>query len=394
VIASVFADIVFTFGKYNKGILLRPAFTNIFNSENGYKLIINRLPEILIHLTYDKFSKVSGEDEEQEQEDRKFTEAVMQRIKDLWTIKEKGPWREFASFIEIIPRLPYCHLITSYNTHYLENIWNSFSNSNNEIRTVSIKSLCKLLICNSSSIARKDMIGKIMKLGSASSFYERRYFFVFCIAAIETFAFSLIENIGLLKAYLQLSVDPVANIRLCFVKYATKMWSQGINEIFRKDLMEALNMLKTDKNTEVRNMAVKAYNFLTEHHDEIVKGDVLRKKKNESKEEQEEALKQKQEEEKTPSPSPIHHKLERKNTACIMYKGGQKRQVMKKLSGTIMTIPKSTLKDGKKTSCGRKESNTKVHTVEDSKSALKSRSKMTSPKNSKRGKKVIKKKES
>eukprot|EP00826_Nyctotherus_ovalis_P063088 TRINITY_DN9217_c0_g2_i1.p1 TRINITY_DN9217_c0_g2~~TRINITY_DN9217_c0_g2_i1.p1 ORF type:complete len:405 (-),score=91.91 TRINITY_DN9217_c0_g2_i1:149-1363(-) len=377
VIASVFPDIVSTFGKYNKGELLRPAFLSILMSDAECKHIVVYLPEILSHLIRKNSSKEDIEEDKYQEEDKKFDETVMRRIKDLWAVAETGPWRTLVIYIELIPKLHYS-AITEFNIHYLEAIWTVFTNANSEVKRAAIKSMCRLLVCNTSSTTRKNALKKLMGLSCASSFYERREFITFCTTATEIFAFSLINTLELLKSYLQLSVDRVPNIRLSFAKSAVKMWTYGIDESFRKDLLAALNSLQTDKNAEVRKVAEKAYNFITEHYDEIIKGDTLRLKQNESKESKERELEQRQSEEEKELGFKVFG-IEKKYGINAALKKNQERQIKKRLSNTILTNPKSNIKGSKKTSRAGKESSIKVYNIENPKSSLKIKNKAVSP---------------
>lgn len=324
------------------------------------------------HLIRKSPSKEDVEEDKHQEEDKKFDETVTKRIEGLWAVAGTGPWRILVAYVELIPKLHYS-ATAEFNTHYLEAIWAVFANGNNEVKRAAIKSMCKLLVCNTSSAARKDALKKLMGLSCADSFYNRRHFTELCTTAMEAFAFSLINALELLKSYLQLSVDRVPNIRLSFAKSAVKMWTYGIDEGFRRDLLAALNSLQTDKNAEVRKVAEKAYNFLTEHYDEIIKGDALRQKQNESKESKERELEQRQSEEEKELGFKAFG-IEKRYGINAALKKNQERQIKKRLSNTILTNPKSSIKGSKKTSRAGKESSIKVYSIESPKSGLKIKS--------------------
>jgi len=254
--------------------LIRPAFSFIFTSDSkeSYKAVLERLPEILPHLI--------SEDSDST-EDLKFKELMIKQMKKWW--EEEDNWRDLSLLIDVVARTQQHFPLISYNNYYLEEIFNQLTEGNYEIQKVSAKAICKLLVGNNIQLKRDEAFKKINKL-STGSYYDKRRYLLFCSYAVESFAHSVLKAINVFKHFIKLSEDKISNIRLGYLKIATKMWVNACDKEIREEIMNSIKKLHEDTNTEVRNYSVKVHENLANHLSEILKTDEQRKKKNEERE--------------------------------------------------------------------------------------------------------------
>jgi len=348
-ISKIFAEIVTVFEKFGKSELLRPAFCKIFFADfkDSYLDILKDLPKIVNSLfSQNDFDTETEEIKKKLEEDLKFKNEIMNRIKDLWNVHEKGAWRSFVTLIDIIPDLQHLFPLVEYNHYFIDKLWTIYQKSNNEIKQISLKSICKFLLSPHYSSKRKEHLTKIIDLAISPSFYDRRQFLYLSDFIVETFACSILKEIGFYKKFIRLGTDKVPNIKLGFCKHAQKIWTFSIFDEENKDcgnirseILTILNMLKVDQNSEVRNISEKVHTFILENREKIIKGDSTRLARDSQKEELEKELRSKEEEEMEEKKERELQKIREQNAKAISLKKSIKTIAVKPPKEQISKIP-------------------------------------------------------
>eukprot|EP00826_Nyctotherus_ovalis_P003406 TRINITY_DN10693_c0_g2_i2.p1 TRINITY_DN10693_c0_g2~~TRINITY_DN10693_c0_g2_i2.p1 ORF type:complete len:419 (-),score=86.98 TRINITY_DN10693_c0_g2_i2:135-1391(-) len=327
-IASVFPEILLAFSKHKKALSLRPCFIAVLMniSKELYDIVIPYLPEILTKLMPDPVCR--EQKGELQSEETSFREAIMMQVKRIW--KAKGtPWRSLIVFIESVWKTQAHFPLELYNHYFLDEFLIALKTSNSEVQKILLQAICRLLVCSHSASKREEVLGKLVALSSSKSFYERRQFLAFCSLAVENFAQSVTARVELLKHYLKLAVDRVANVRLGFLSCAVTVWKHTPVES-RNDILEAVESLRQDEDREVSSMGSSISTYMKTHGAIILKDDALRRKENEYRENVEKALVEREreaqeEKKKLNQPSIFKIKSVRKkslNTIVVRYRKG------------------------------------------------------------------------
>lgn len=293
-------------------------------SKELYDVVIPCLPEMLAKLMPDPVCR--EQKKELQNEETSFREAVMMQIKRIW--KAKGtPWRSLVVVIESVWKTQAHFPLEPYNHYFLDEFLVALKTSNSEVQKKLLQAICRLLMCSHSTSKREEVLGKLVALSSSKSFYERRLFLVFCGLAVENFAQSVIARIELLKHYLSLAADRVANIRLGFLNCAVAVWKYSPVES-RNDILKAVESLREDGDREVRAVGGSVSGHMKTHGAMLFRDDAQRRE-NERREGVEKALADRErealEEKKLGQPSMFKVKSLRKkslNTIVVRYRKG------------------------------------------------------------------------
>eukprot|EP00826_Nyctotherus_ovalis_P051262 TRINITY_DN6397_c0_g1_i4.p1 TRINITY_DN6397_c0_g1~~TRINITY_DN6397_c0_g1_i4.p1 ORF type:complete len:273 (-),score=89.35 TRINITY_DN6397_c0_g1_i4:53-871(-) len=263
--AKVFPEVAQVFGKHDRGALVRPAFLVAFTSDlkESYKVVLEHLPQILPLLVPRNGNSP---------DDLKFKEAVMKQLKKWW--QEENSWRDLTLLMDVVGQIQEYFPVTPHSNFYLDEFFKRLTQGNREVQTAAVKAICLLLVTNHTPSKREDALNKLNKL-CTGNYYDRRKYLMFCSAAVECLAPSVLTGMKVYKQFIKLAEDRVANIRLGYVRTAMKIWVYAGDETVRGEIMGSLEKLREDSNNEVKNYASKACEYLANHKADIVKGCLL-----------------------------------------------------------------------------------------------------------------------
>ena len=252
-------DIVRVHYAHKKISLLRPTLTALMQNEDQSFAVD------LIRAFSKMMPKVLSDDEYSDGKegtaviDEKYKEQVLDWIKGKWKIANSGSRRDLCSFIELLPACQEYFPIKDYSTYFMnEMVGIVKSGSRLEIKLAST-SFCQLYLKNYVSEARKTALDKILVLARSLTCFERQAVLCFVEVAMNYFSRKFLAQSGIIKAYLSLAEDRVANVRIKFASIAGKIHKFITHEEAKPQLDSALTLLQNDMDKDVRKFAKDSY---------------------------------------------------------------------------------------------------------------------------------------
>eukprot|EP01022_Parablepharisma_sp_SALTPOND_P007158 TRINITY_DN1290_c0_g1_i15.p1 TRINITY_DN1290_c0_g1~~TRINITY_DN1290_c0_g1_i15.p1 ORF type:complete len:715 (-),score=72.02 TRINITY_DN1290_c0_g1_i15:7827-9971(-) len=255
-------DIVKAHYKHKKMPLIRPMLTALMQNDDPCFTI--SLFRTLVKI----ISKVLSDDEDSE--DKKgpglrsevFKGQVLDWIKEKWKNAKSSRRRDLSVLIELIPQCQECFPVTEYNDYFINEMVGIIKTGNKVEKKLASVSFCLLYFKNYLSESRNAAMGRILEMADAFTCFERMAVLCFIEVAITYFSRKFLAQNGIVKTYLSLAEDKVANIRIKFVSMGLKISKILSQEEHKSQLFSALTLLQNDMDKDVRKFAKDTYNQL------------------------------------------------------------------------------------------------------------------------------------
>ena len=199
-------------------------------------------------------------EEKKDESDETFRKYVNDWIMDRWRSLVKTPTqRHLCDFIETIPQFQEYFPVPDYNDFFIGELASLIKTGSKEVKKLASISYCELYLKNYLSATRSGTLGKILSLSKSTTCFERLAALGFVEVAMTYFSRRFLAEEGIVKAYLSLGEDKIANVRIKFVVLSPKMNKLIVQEELRSQLMMVLTLHQNDMDKDVRKLAKDAY---------------------------------------------------------------------------------------------------------------------------------------
>jgi hypothetical protein len=187
-----------------------------------------------------------------------FTMQTIDWIKGRWNIVKELGRREMCKFIEIIPQFQESFPVLEYNDYFLNEMATIIKSGSKEAKRLASGTFCLLFLKNYISASRVNALTKILALSKSTTCFERLGLLNFIEVAAQHFSRRFLAEQGLIKAYLSLGEDKVANVRIKFAAMSRKIVRRMSSDEDRKQLLLMLTLCENNKDKDVRKLAKEA----------------------------------------------------------------------------------------------------------------------------------------
>jgi len=259
-ILQILPDIVKVHYKYKRISAIRPTICALMMcDEKGF--VVNLL-KIMIKIMPKLLDKEASE-EEQKKADSTMAEAfkcqILNWIKESWKATKNSKGHDLSSFIELIVQCQDLFSVLEFNDYFITELAYIIKSGSKVEKKLASNSFCQLYLKNYMPGSRSSALERILELSKSGSCYERLAALCFIEVALEFFSRKFLVQYGIIKTYLTLSEDKIANVRIKFASLAGKIAKLLIQEDHKSQLSSALALLQNDMDKDVRKLAKDAY---------------------------------------------------------------------------------------------------------------------------------------
>ncbi len=198
-------------------------------------------------------------DREEPDEERKvsgtFRSRVMEWIKERWRVVREVGRRDMCNFIEVIPQCQDSFPIMEYNDFFLNEMASIIKSGSKEAKRLASVAFCTLFLKNYLSASRSAALGKVLCMAKSDTCFERLGLLTFVEVALQNFSRRFLSDQGILKVYLSMGEDKVANVRIKFASMSLKVNKAISREEDRKQLRLLLSLHENDLDKDVRRLS-------------------------------------------------------------------------------------------------------------------------------------------
>lgn len=217
-----------------------------------FKIFAKIIPRLVCNAdgSFDEEKKGSGTDI--------FKGRVIEWIKEKWKSVKGTGRRDLCTLIELIPQCQDCFSVAEYNDYFLNEMISILKSGNKEAKKLASHSFCVLFLKNYFQQSRNEAIAKVLDMSKSMTCFERLAVLNFFEASVAHFSKKFIYEQGIMKTYLSMGEDKVANVRIRFASIAGRMSQAITQEESRTQLLFLLNLLQNDMDKDVRKLSKEA----------------------------------------------------------------------------------------------------------------------------------------
>ncbi len=239
--------------KHGKIGLSHPVFTGLMLQED--QAFVTSMFKCLAKLCPKLFPDSVSVEEERKGVDDTFRTRVVDWIKERWKAIRALGRRDMCSFVETIPICQEFFPMAEYNDFFLGEFVCVIKSGSKEAKRLASHAFCTLFLRNYISASRAAALTKVLDMAKALTCLERLGLLTFAEIAADYFSRQFLADQGVIRAYLSLAEDKVANVRIRFAAICPRMIKAIKLDTDRTQLRTLLACLENDLDRDVRKLA-------------------------------------------------------------------------------------------------------------------------------------------
>ncbi len=259
--------------KFSKSHSYRQTFDLLFlNSDVKYCFeLLPTVPQMLGYLVADMQEAALEDEKAIDVTVADFKQRVSDRLIALWTGVKGRYWRTAIPLLRHIPGIDATIESAGLNSLFLKEFLEILERGHCVAKQLAAEATCELLLNCCVESQRRAAVERVLSLTQSPNFGARLAFHQFCQAACKHFSREFVHSSGLMAKYLAMAADGVVNVRIRFVRIARVMFDAAHDEDTEDAVVDKLNLLRNDKNKDVRRIADSVYCEIKDHISDCLK---------------------------------------------------------------------------------------------------------------------------